>query len=187
MNNRPSFRRFVFQSDDGSPSLNEEEYITHQFPEIRLAFSADADEGVGTLFITTNRIIWIGTGTAYDFDVPYITMHAVTHDQNSFPDPCLYCQLDSAEGDEDFNECYFIPPQEDILMKIFQAFSEAALNNPDEEFSDEDGDELIYNVDEVVMGAEQARALEHLESVFHPPSDTSNGQVNNLDEQINEN
>ena len=38
---------------------------------------------------------------AFDFDIPYISLHAISRDTSSFPYPCIYCQLD--EDEEDFN------------------------------------------------------------------------------------
>jgi hypothetical protein len=47
----------------------------------------------------------------YDFDVPYIMLHAITHDPESFPRPCLYCQLD--EDEDGPSEMYLVPPREE--------------------------------------------------------------------------
>ena len=61
------------------------------------------------------RVIWASAEQAYDFDVPYIVLHAVTHDPSSFPRPCLYCQLDVEEGDEEADtptEMYLVPESE---------------------------------------------------------------------------
>lgn len=192
MNNRPGFRRFVSVEDDSKPSLInlddfEEQFFAH-FGSIELSFSSESPcEGVGDLYITTGRIIWIADSSssnktlkAFDFDVPYIILHALTHDVNTYPKPCLYCQLDAPEqedpedDDQDFGECFFVPSESDeaCLQKLFDAFSEAAQRNPDDH-EEEEGDfytgddELIYNKDEVRLGAEQVERLNHLESVFH--------------------
>ena len=66
-----------------------------------------------------------------------------------------------------------MPSDVSDLKEIFNAFSHAALLNPDppEDGEEEGDDELIYNTDEVELGAEQSRNLQHLESVFHLPGD----------------
>ena len=174
--NIPTFRRFVKCQDDGTPQLFDDENINASFQNISLSFSTEQSEGSGNLFITSRRIIWIGNDSkAYDFDVPYITLHAITHDINSFPQPCLYCQLDSSSeeneyDEENFNECFFVPGDEERLTILFDAFSEAALNNPDQPEDDESDDDFIFNEEEVTLGAQQARILDHLESVFVVPS-----------------
>ena len=49
--------------------------------------------------------------SGYDFDVPYIILHAITHDTESFPKPCLYCQLD--EDEDGPTEMFLVPPKEE--------------------------------------------------------------------------
>ena len=205
--NRPGWRRFVSVEDDNSPSLihseNHVEEMFQCFEGVEFSFKADAPaEGVGKLYITTGRILWIGdsegsssanstkgketTFKAFDFDIPYIILHAVTHDQATYNKPCLYCQLDAPEqfdedddeDGDDFGECFFAPVNADeaTLLKLFDAFSEAAQRNPDLDGGEEGGlfsaneNELIYNVDEVQLGSEEAMKLDHLESCFHVPT-----------------
>ena len=65
---------------------------------------------------------------AFDFDIPYISLHAISRDTSSFPHPCIYCQLD--EDEEDYNndddeeneddspkEIYLVP-KEDTACKL---------------------------------------------------------------------
>jgi hypothetical protein len=166
------------------PELWEDETIDYTLDDVEINFSAEKPPvGTGKLFITSKRVIWLGKGDeAYDFDVPYIVLHAVTRDADSYPKPCIYCQLDceEAEGDEDdeeeepgevLDEMFLVPSNEEHLTAMFNALSAAALNNPDpaEDWEQEGDDELIYNAEEVELGAEQARTLEHLESVFNIP------------------
>jgi hypothetical protein len=70
-------------------------------------------------------------------------------------------------------EMFLAPANDGDLLPLFNAFSNAALLNPDPvEPGHEDGeddDDLFYNLDEVELGAAQAGVLEHLESVFKPP------------------
>jgi nucleotide-sensitive chloride channel 1A len=166
------------------PELWEEETIDYTLDDVEINFSADKPPvGTGKLFITSKRVIWLGKGDeAYDFDVPYIVLHAVTRDADSYPKPCIYCQLDCEEADDNeddeeeeseevLDEMFLVPSSEEHLTAMFNALSAAALNNPDpeEDWAQEGDDELIYNAEEVELGAEQARTLEHLESVFNIP------------------
>ena len=171
------------ESDSNIPELWEGETIDYSLDEVEINFSSvKPPVGLGKLFITSKRVIWLGKGDeAYDFDVPYIVLHAITRDADSYPKPCIYCQLDVEEGndeededeDELLDEMYLVPNSDDHLTAMFNALSAAALNNPDppEEWEQEGDDELIYNMDEVELGAEQARTLNHLESVFNIPDD----------------
>jgi nucleotide-sensitive chloride channel 1A len=97
-------------------------------------------------------------------------LHAISRDPDSYPVPCLYCQLDSDNGEEDVEtpELRVIPAEERDLFPLFEAFSYAASINPDlPEAGEEDGDdELIFNSDEVQLGAEQARRLEQWEALL---------------------
>ncbi|KAJ1427007.1 regulator of volume decrease after cellular swelling-domain-containing protein [Ochromonadaceae sp. CCMP2298] len=183
---RPSMRRFVPCNEEGSrPECWEGETIDYQLDNVELSFDAAKDAvGTGSLFITTKRVVWLGTGeSAFDFDVPFIVLHAISRDVDSYPKPCIYCQFDTEEGggdddeDEDeeaaLDEMFLAPSREEDLKGMFDALSAAAMNNPDppEDGEEEGDDELIFNAEEVELGAQQARALSHLESVFHLPGD----------------
>ena len=84
------------------------------------------------------------------------------------------------DEDEPKGELYIAPADENDVIALFDAFSRVALLNPDEQDEDDDGDDdndgLIYNVDEVELGAVQARNLARFESVFQCPEDTVDGQ-----------
>ena len=61
----PSYgmRRFVQQSEDGTPDLHEEETIHFTLSGVRVAFNTEAlvsEESEGKLFITSKRVIFIG-------------------------------------------------------------------------------------------------------------------------------
>jgi hypothetical protein len=52
------------------------------------------------------RLLWSTDSASIDIDIPYIILHAVTHDPSSYPKPCLYCQFNvdnecSDENDEE--------------------------------------------------------------------------------------
>jgi len=71
------------------------------------------------------------------------------------------------------SEMFLVPSDEADVTTLFDALSRLAFLNPDSLQDGEfEGDSnLIYNLDDVTLDAEQARALEHLESVFHVPGD----------------
>jgi hypothetical protein len=231
-------RSFVQCNEKDAPVLFESESILYELSEVELAFETSEAIGRGSLYVTTTRFVWIGRELAFDFDVPFVVLHSITRDPNSYKTPCLYCQLDQFSdddwegGQEDSNddedededgakteellvkngctegivagvsgavirneerkgggerdtmfvttsavntrtgEMYLSPLDESHLTALYEAFSRAALLNPDplEEGHEEgEDDELIYDVAEVALGAEQARALAHLESVFVSP------------------
>jgi hypothetical protein len=173
---QPSFRRFVSTNSDGSIELRDDEKITFELEGVELSFDATSSSpGCGKVIVTTSRIIWQNECSVYDFDVPYIVLHAITTDTTSFPKPCLYCQFDEEREGESV-ECFMAPadPKTD-LQALFDAFSVAALNNPDppEEGEQEGDDNLIFNEQEVKLGAEQAKRLAHFESVFQLPGSES--------------
>ena len=186
--NRPTMRRFVNCEDNGEPSLRDGESISYTLSDVGVSFRNE-DPIVATvrLIVTTGRIILMGETLSLDIDVSYVTLHAVTRDPDSYAQPCVYCQLDCEEDDDDDDESdqepppqlypttemFLVPSDVSDLKEIFNAFSHAALLNPDppEDGEEEGDDELIYNTDEVELGAEQSRNLQHLESVFHLPGD----------------
>mmetsp|Transcript_3030 Transcript_3030/g.4628 ORF Transcript_3030/g.4628 Transcript_3030/m.4628 type:complete len:208 (-) Transcript_3030:93-716(-) len=187
MEHRPCMRRFV-QCENDEPVLFEGETMVMKKDNVELTFEVETPPARGSLFITSRRIVWVSDDAAYDFDVPFITLHAITHDPESFPRPCLYCQLDEEEDGP--TEMYLIPAAETELQELFDGFSQAAVLNPDPDCDEDDDQGLIYNVDEVELGAEQAARLAHLESVFRLPGepgcplpgDGSNGQFDDADE-----
>ena len=62
---------------------------------------------------------------AVDFDVRYVTLHAISRDSSCFPESCLYCQLDG--GEEEEQEAYFVP-RTDELCKQFRSYARAISN-----------------------------------------------------------
>ena len=114
---RPCMRRFV-QVEAGVPVLlSESEALLHSLTHISLTFSAEQRPRSGCLFVTTSRFVWLAeekkddedeeegssecvsecvserVSDAYDFDVKFIALHAVSRDPASYERPCLYCQV----------------------------------------------------------------------------------------------
>ncbi len=178
--NKPGSRSYVPCNEQNVPELWEDEVINFQLAKCDISFNAEiGSQGTGTLYITSKRLLWIGESvdSAYDYDIAYIVLHAVSRDEQSYPKPCVYCQLDveetgDEEDEEESSEVFLVPEHETDLMALFDALSHAALLNPDpEEEGDEFCGDFVYNTEEITMGAEQARVLDHLESVFQFPED----------------
>jgi nucleotide-sensitive chloride channel 1A len=177
---------------DGALNLAEDESLDYSLENVEVSFSKRQSRGIATVCITSKRAFLLFKNEMFEFDPHFIVLHAITRDASSYPKPCLYCQLgygseddgdcdkNVEDGDSDGNgECIdvvpteiFLAPQlESSLKELFDAFSKLALLNPDDDDDDgaDDDAELVFNVDEVTLGAEQARALAHLESVFIAP------------------
>ncbi|OQR82171.1 hypothetical protein THRCLA_11075 [Thraustotheca clavata] len=161
---------------DGGPILMDEESILSLFPRVRMLFSEYDEEdeavviakGSGNLVVTTKRIVWIAeepqqNELGYAWDTPYISLHAISRDTSSFPEACLYCHLDI---EDDVHEVRFVPEDSNkTLQAMFDAFAASAALNPDEDDSDNEEGEWIYNAEEI-QGAQMDIAA-HLDSVLH--------------------
>jgi len=214
----PSMRTWVL-TEDGEPVLDEGEEVVFRIGSVELTFDKSdphKNMGVGRLLITQSRIIFLGPRHSLDFDVRFIVLHAVSRDVESYPRPCLYCQLardddgvgeDSGEDDASLPylqevealsgdmeriaahavEMFLAPTDESDLIPLFEAFSNAALLNPDpqepgyEDGDDDEDDELIYNEEEVWRGHLDSQTpptpggglavLEHLDSLLVVPKE----------------
>ncbi|DAZ98451.1 TPA: hypothetical protein N0F65_001152 [Lagenidium giganteum] len=172
-------------ANDGAPLLrkateeDEEEYMITSFTNVQIHLPPTDDlplnQTAGTLYVTSKRVVWVGDVHAarvgYGWDMRIITLHAISRDVSAFPEPCLYCQLDS----EDTSEVRFVPSDANLLQEVYTAFSKAAELNPDDDedddagmFGDEMGDEdgWIYNEEEVANGARAASIAAHLDSIL---------------------
>ena len=172
--NAPSLRQFVLLNEDDPslPILNEGEDTIHVNKQMHLSFSSSEVGERGVLYITNRRVIWLGEHS-YDIDVPYIILHAISHDVASFPRPCIYCQFDLEETvldneDEEDNvlsEMFLVPEEESDLQVIFEALSTAAMANPDEVEDDEAG-QFFYDNTNVHLTADGEATLSHLDNLL---------------------
>jgi len=136
----------------GQLPLDEGEVVQHTQPNVALYFTPmQTSEGVGTLQVSTKRVIWLRTSsspststpspsdqqemdtgevTGYSIDFHYIMCHAIARGNtfDEFPKGSIYCQLDS---EDEIHEVSFVPENQDALNTLFQAFSDSALLNPD--------------------------------------------------------
>jgi nucleotide-sensitive chloride channel 1A len=170
------------------PVLDEDEELLYRLENVKLAWGGgeetdepprDGGDGAeeGILAVTSARICWLGKTKSIEFDVPYIALHAVSRDPNTYPKPCLYCQLDE---EEDLKEVFFIPQVEDKLADMFDAFSKAAELCPaPSDFMEDEGGE--YDAED---NAGDTSILQHLESVLIEPH--AEGQFDDASEDGNE-
>ncbi|ETW03491.1 hypothetical protein, variant [Aphanomyces invadans] len=107
----------------GAPVLDADEHILAMFPSVRMFTNtygpSDDDDaspsmeskGTGNLFVSSARVLWIfdqdATGVVgYAWDMTYLSLHAISRDVSTFPEACLYCQLDV---EDEVNEIRFVP------------------------------------------------------------------------------
>ncbi|ETV85141.1 hypothetical protein H257_02986 [Aphanomyces astaci] len=166
----------------GAPVLDADEHVLATFLNVRMytnTYGSNDDDdaspsmeskGTGNLYVTSARVAWIfgqeSEGVVgYAWDMTFLSLHAISRDTSSFPEPCLYCQLDV---DDEVNEIRFVPCDVDKqLQAMFDAFSASAALNPDDDDDDEpQGGDWIYNEDEVVNGAREANLAAHFDSIL---------------------
>lgn len=169
---------------DGKPQLQEDEELAGTYADTNLLLG-DSDQGVGTLFLSTRRVIWFENGgSGHSFAVPYpsIGMHAVSSDAEAFQRPCIYMQIDldgpAPEGDDDDEEALapemrLVPADAAALDAIFAVLCDCAAKNPDpgQSADEEDGD-FFYDEDEVLAGAageERAAQLDQYDALLQMP------------------
>jgi hypothetical protein len=183
-------RRFV-NFDGDKPEMRDEEVIQYHLPNVEASFESDPTRILGNvdIFLTNFRLILVGSSFAYDFDIPVIGLFAVSRDPQSYYKPCLYCQIEQLD-ESDPDELFLAPEDETTLKTLFDEFARSAEQNPDPpEDGEEDWegeDELIYNVDEVNLGAQQAAILAQFESKFIAPEDQFEDAENDEQEYYEE-
>ena len=82
----------------GVLDLSSTETVKIRVENVRLMIGGDSLGG-GNLFVTTERLAWLklggnSKGTGFTVSYPSIAIHAICRDQESFPEPCIFCQLD---------------------------------------------------------------------------------------------
>jgi len=161
------------------PHLGDDEEIKHTENATTLMLG-QSSEGIGSLFLTTKHVIWLSStneNKGYSFNYQMISLHAICRDPESFPEPCLYCQLDVAD-EEEAPEMRFAPANADNLQTIFEAFSEMAALNPDEGAEDEsDSEEGMYDENGNWIPEENDAAMEDAD-MDDCDDDKSNPQLN---------
>ncbi|XP_052784992.1 methylosome subunit pICln-like [Mya arenaria] len=127
--------------------------------------------GTGSLYIAESQLTWLSAGGEGGFclEYPKIALHAVSRDITSFPQPCLYLQVEgklidddnrstsSSEGEgepdeEPMSEVRFVPADNIALDGMFTALSNCQILHPDPEEVDydENVDDEYYEGEEGV-------------------------------------
>jgi len=148
------------------PHLGDDEEITHTENATKF-FLGSSDEGMGTLHLTTKHVIWLSStdeARGYSFNYQMISLHAISRDPEAFPEPCLYCQLDVQNEEEEAAEMRFVPAVGDNLQPLFEVFSEMAALNPDEgEESEGESESGMYDENGNWIPEENEAAMEDAE------------------------
>lgn len=143
------------------------EGIQHK-QENTTAFIDGNDTGVGTLYIAESHVTWLsGAGAGFCLEYPKICLHAISRDTSSFPQECLYLQVEgklieedqqsnsSSEGEQQddetpMTEVRFVPEDKNSLDPMFAALSHCQTLHPDpeEDNSDEEYGQDFYTGEE---------------------------------------
>ncbi|XP_042386559.1 chloride conductance regulatory protein ICln-like [Zingiber officinale] len=89
--------RLLLESDDG-------EELMHVEPGIAIALGSRPMESLGTLYVTSRRVIWLSDadkGKGYAVDFLSLSLHAVSRDLETYPFPCIYTQIEIGDKDEE--------------------------------------------------------------------------------------
>mmetsp|Transcript_984 Transcript_984/g.3492 ORF Transcript_984/g.3492 Transcript_984/m.3492 type:complete len:237 (+) Transcript_984:154-864(+) len=160
------------RSAEGPQLIQEaDEQVKLTVAHVRISFDgalvSPTDDGC--LYVTTRRVVWhslASTEVGYAISFRSIGMHAVSRDTSSFPQACVYLQIDgeeptnddgsdeddTAEGETKMNEeqalasveeVRLVPAEEAQLDEIFQAMCDCAALNPDDEGDTDDDDAVL--------------------------------------------
>ena len=126
----PDYKFIVFRMADFESLMWPGESVIYQLADVAVVKASErklrgesgessAEESVGdygTLVITNRRLLIVYGGgggepadaTANMFTVTtrQIVLHGISTDVNSFPKPCMYCQLDNDDGDDGGDEAF---------------------------------------------------------------------------------
>ncbi|ELT98946.1 hypothetical protein CAPTEDRAFT_184496 [Capitella teleta] len=145
-----------------------EDGVRHKQDNTR-ALVCTRDMGNGSLFITESRVSWVGVnGQGFSLEYPHISLHAVSRDPSSHPDPCLYLMLDadvneaeqnssdSEDENEKMSEVRFVPADPQCcefcvfalscltvsfaVDALYKAMSECQVLHPDPEQGEQSDD-----------------------------------------------
>ncbi|CAK9256170.1 unnamed protein product [Sphagnum jensenii] len=171
------------RSEDGGPFLEtvNEERIAHVQPSVGIVLGESPAEQPGTLYVTTRRLVWLSdedVHKGYVVDFLSLTMHAISRDEDAYPQPCIYSQIDGGEDEDeeyeedgtddgaeeplesenhgsvgDFShvtEMRLVPRDASSLDHLFQVLCDCAALNPDPEGEQEGEGDWFFNEDEVM-------------------------------------
>ncbi|GFR06450.1 methylosome subunit pICln [Trichonephila clavata] len=141
------------------------EELHHVQPNTRVFFESKC-LGKGTLYVSKSKLCWLSTsGQGFSLMYPSISVQAISHDVNYFPEPCIFMTV-SDKIDEDPNELssainsmnvssnddeeeeshtlLFIPDDLNMLQAIFTAIEKCSTLNPGPK---DVGENILSNID----------------------------------------
>eukprot|EP01024_Parvocaulis_polyphysoides_P012201 TRINITY_DN1437_c0_g1_i1.p1 TRINITY_DN1437_c0_g1~~TRINITY_DN1437_c0_g1_i1.p1 ORF type:complete len:262 (-),score=37.22 TRINITY_DN1437_c0_g1_i1:136-921(-) len=134
-------------------SSEEGESMNKVFSEVVINVGQNFSLGVGTLFLTSRRLVWKSneqqTSIGYQVGFSQITMHAICKDIDSYPQPCIYCQL---EGEHDEQQTVhgivngshgFFGDGNNQIQDGQESTNQEAINGEEDAESEEGGEDII--------------------------------------------
>jgi len=155
---------------DGTPVLETAEEVLYVERNVQTFFEGPPfrSEGKGDMFVTSKRVVWLhSTNPAQGFCIgfPSLTIHAICTDTDSFPQPCIYCQIDTGD-DDSLSEIRYVPDRMESVTTMYSAFSRGAELNPDPPGSDDEGQgDFFFDEEEVKVNMHLPHVVESLASV----------------------
>jgi nucleotide-sensitive chloride channel 1A len=174
---------------NGTPVLETAEEVLHVERNVQAFFEGPPfrSEGKGDLFVTSRRVVWLhSTNAAHGFGITFqsLSIHAICTDTDSFPHPCIYCQVD--KDDDGLSEVRFVPDRVEAVTGMYTAFSAGAELNPDPPGSDDEGQgDFFFDEEEVKANLRIPGIVESLSAVAMDDS-TANGRFADAEESEDE-
>jgi len=202
---------------DGEPCLDTEngEETRHVQPQTAIVLGNRTTQPVGTLYITTKRLIWLSDvdkQKGYAVDFLSISLHAVSRDPEAYELPCIYAQIETAESDgygdelEDQNstndenldlsqvtEIRLVPSDPSTLDNIFKVLCACAELNPEPVGELEGEGDWIFSAEDMMnsnLGAVNGISVQDGEGDWEYEDDelvNHIGHSNGLDHSLHEN
>ncbi|XP_017244513.1 chloride conductance regulatory protein ICln [Daucus carota subsp. sativus] len=159
----------------GEPVFSHDEELIHLQPSVAIALGNHSLEAPGTLYMTSRQVVWLSDSDrskGYAVDFYSVSLHAVSRDQEAYPSPCIYAQIDTGDDDEEsdssdsesndvldlskISELRLVPEDDSQLDILFDVFCECAELNPDPiESEGEEEHNWIFSAEQMVTdGAE---------------------------------
>lgn len=169
-------------------SQNGEEYM-HIEPHVAVVLANHSPQSPGTLFVTSKQVIWLSDvdkGKSYAVDFVSVSLHAVSRDQEAYPSPCIYTQIETEPEEDDsdgsdsecgetidlskITEMRLVPSDPSHLDTLFEIFCTSASQNPDPAEEEENEEHnWILSADGM-----EAQDTEGEESEWHISQNSSN-------------
>lgn len=84
-----------------SPIVINNDMVLVKQSDIHMYISNKTEPLNGTLYITTENIIFLSSAAQYTIPYECVALHALSSDTNTFQYPCVYCQIDHGVDNTD--------------------------------------------------------------------------------------